>query len=169
MSNTTDMHKIYAKVDSLIENWNERISLVEEVNEGDLPYERKVVLAQCLENTQQAINMMEATDAGSTDGFKRFALDLVTAIVPNLVANDIVSVQPIDNEVGVINYIRYLYGNTKGQAVQGEEFASGILYTGSDPYYSSQEVMVLIEELVRKIPMAEKLLEIKGVGIRVIN
>lgn len=141
MGNTTDMHKIYAKVDSLIENWNERISLVEEVNEGDLPYERKVVLAQCLENTQQAINMMEATDAGSTDGFKRFALDLVTAIVPNLVANDIVSVQPIDNEVGVINYIRYLYGNTKGQAVQGEEFASGILYTGSDPYYSSQEVV----------------------------
>ena len=28
-----------------------------------------------------------------------------------------------------------------------------------------QEVMVLIEELVRKIPMVEKLLEIKGVGI----
>ena len=29
-----------------------------------------------------------------------------------------------------------------------------------------QEVMVLIEELVKQIPMAEKLLEIKGVGIR---
>lgn len=139
--NITDTHQVYAKVDSLIENWNERISLVEEVNEGELPYERKVVLAQCLENTQQAINMMESTDAGSTDGFKRFALDLVTAVIPNLVANDIVSVQPIDNEVGVINYIRYLYGNTKGQAVAGQEFASGILYTGSDIYYSSQEVV----------------------------
>ena len=32
-----------------------------------------------------------------------------------------------------------------------------------------QEVMVLIEELVRKIPMAEKLLEIKGVGIRTVS
>ena len=31
-----------------------------------------------------------------------------------------------------------------------------------------QEVMVLIEELVRKIPMAEKRLEIKGVGIRTV-
>ena len=32
-----------------------------------------------------------------------------------------------------------------------------------------QEVMLLIEELVRKIPMAEKLLEIKGVGIRTVS
>ena len=32
-----------------------------------------------------------------------------------------------------------------------------------------QEVMVLIEELVKKIPMAEKLLEIKGVGIRTVS
>jgi hypothetical protein len=85
--------------------------------------------------------MLESTDAGATDGFKRFALDIVTAVVPNLVANDLVSIQPIDNEVGVINYIRYLYGNTKGQAKKGDEFASGILYTGSDFYYSSQEVV----------------------------
>lgn len=32
-----------------------------------------------------------------------------------------------------------------------------------------QEVMVLIEELVKQIPMAEKLLEIKGVGIRTVS
>ena len=32
-----------------------------------------------------------------------------------------------------------------------------------------QEVMVLIEELVKEIPMAEKLLEIKGVGIRTVR
>ena len=32
-----------------------------------------------------------------------------------------------------------------------------------------QEVMVLIEELVKGIPMAEKLLEIKGVGIRTVS
>lgn len=32
-----------------------------------------------------------------------------------------------------------------------------------------QEVMTLIEELVKQIPMAEKLLEIKGVGIRTVS
>lgn len=61
--------------------------------------------------------------------------------IPNLVAHDIVAVQPIDNSVGVINYIRYIYGNSKGVAVAGTDFASGILYTGSDPYYSSSEVV----------------------------
>ena len=37
------------------------------------------------------------------------------------------------------------------------------------PFTRLQEVMVLIEELIRKIPMAEKLLEIKGVGIRTVS
>ena len=32
-----------------------------------------------------------------------------------------------------------------------------------------QEVMTLIEGLVKQIPMAEKLLEIKGVGIRTVS
>jgi len=137
-----DTKAVLAKQATLIENWSERINLVEEfAGEEGLAFEKKAVLAQCLENTQLAIDMLESTDAGSTDGFKHFALDLVTAIVPNLVANDIVSIQPIDNEVGVINYIQYLYGSTKGAAVKGTEFASGILYTGSDIYYSSQEVV----------------------------
>jgi hypothetical protein len=141
MDKIKSSHEVYAQMDSLVESWNDRISLVEQVNEEPISYDRKIVLAQCLENTQQAINMLEATDSGDTDGFKRYALDLVTAIIPNLVANDIVSIQPISNEVGVINYIRYLYGNTKGAAKAGDEFASGILYTGSDPYYSSEEVV----------------------------
>lgn len=136
-----DPKGLFSRMGAIVENWNERISLVEEVNESPLSFEKKIVLAQCLENTQLAIDMLEATDSGDTSGFKQFGLDLVTAIVPNLVANDFVSVQPIDNEVGVINYIRYLYGSSKGSAVQGNEFASGLLYTGSDFYYSSQEVV----------------------------
>lgn len=135
-----DVREVYSRKDTIMENWSDRLSLVDEVVEG-MDYSKKLVLAQTLENTQEAIQMMEATDAGDTSGFKHFALDLVTAIVPNLVAHEIVSVQPIDNEVGVINYIRYLYGNTKGNAQKGEEFASGLLYTGSDMYYSSQEVV----------------------------
>lgn len=139
MLENTDRY--FKKSALLIENWNERISIVEEVNEAPLSYDRKIVLAQCLENTQSAISMLEATDTADIGQFKHYALDLVTAIVPNLVANDLVSIQPIDNEVGVINYIRYLYGSTKGSATSGNEFASGLLYTGSDPYYSSQHVV----------------------------
>ena len=47
-----------------------------------------------------------------------------------------------------------------------------LLYTSLEDYESRnmrlQEVMVLIEELVKQIPMAEKRLEIKGVGIRTV-
>lgn len=32
-----------------------------------------------------------------------------------------------------------------------------------------QEVMALIEELVKQIPMTEKLLDIKGVGLRTVS
>ena len=133
--------ELYSKYSNLVEDWHDRIQLVEDVSESEMPYDRKIVLAQCLENTMEAINLAEATDAGDTNGFKHFALDIITAVIPNLVANDIVAIQPIDHEVGVINYIRYLYGSTKGRATAGEEFASGILYQGSDPYYSSQEVV----------------------------
>lgn len=80
MPNIKTSREVYSQMNNLVEEWNDRISIVEQVNEGSLDYDKKIVLAQCLENTQQAINMMEATDAGSTDGFKRFALDLVTAI-----------------------------------------------------------------------------------------
>lgn len=67
------------KAESLVENWQGRISVVEQFDPS-LSWEKKIVLAQCLENTQQAIDLMEATDAGDTSGFKHFALDLVTAV-----------------------------------------------------------------------------------------
>jgi len=139
--NALNETSVYNHMGSLVESWSDRIDLVEEVQGEELSYGKKLVLAQCLQNTMEAINMCEATDAGQVDGFKRFALDIVTAVIPNLVANEIVSIQPIDHEVGVINYIRYLYGNTKGRAQAGQEFASGLLYQGSDPYYSSQEIV----------------------------
>ena len=131
--------------DVLCERWSGRINVVNKVFESKnlptLSKEKQVVLAQCLENTQEYLNSMtEATDAGDTAGFKHYALDLVTSIVPNLVAHEIVSVQPIDNIVGTINYIRYLYGSSKGRVTAGQEFASGILYRGSDAYYSSSQI-----------------------------
>lgn len=115
----------YGKTERLIEKWSDRVGIVNEVNGKPMTHDQELVLAQCLENTQDAISMLEATDARDTDGFKHFALDLVTAVVPNLVANDLVSVQPIDNRVGVINYIRYIYGSSKGVVNSGDEFASG--------------------------------------------
>lgn len=59
-----------AKYEALVENWSDRINVVEDVCGESLPYEKQVVLAQCLENTRQAIDLVESTDAGDTSGFK---------------------------------------------------------------------------------------------------
>ena len=91
--------ELYSKYSNLVEDWHDRIQLVEDVSESEMPYDRKIVLAQCLENTMEAINLAEATDAGDTNGFKHFALDIITAVIPNLVANDIVAIQPINTMV----------------------------------------------------------------------
>lgn len=68
------------KAQRLVEAWGDRIDVVEQVNGEDMSYDRKLVLAQCLQNTKEQLDLLEATDAHDTDGFKHFALDLVTAV-----------------------------------------------------------------------------------------
>jgi len=72
--------EMYSHLNSLVEKWSDRVDLVESVAGESLPYEKKVVLAQCLENTHEAIKMTEATDFRDVNGFKMFALDIVTAV-----------------------------------------------------------------------------------------
>lgn len=53
---------------------------------------------------------------------------------------DLVNVQPIENKMGIINYVKYTAGSTQGVTTVGDEFASTFNYTGSDQYYTSQTV-----------------------------
>ena len=78
--NLRESFEIYSHLSNLVEKWNDRLDLVESVAGEALPYDKKVVLAQCLENTQDAIKMTEATDYRDVNGFKMFALDIVTAV-----------------------------------------------------------------------------------------
>lgn len=91
-----EIQQVNPRATQLIEKWNDRSNLVEEVMSEELSYERKYTLAACLENTQLALNLMETTQTTDVGTFKKFALDLITAVVPNLIAHDIVSVQPIN-------------------------------------------------------------------------
>jgi hypothetical protein len=65
---------------------------------------------------------------------------MVTAVVSNLIAPEIVSVQPIDNRVGMINYIKYVYGSTKGSTSAGDVFADARNMYASDPMYTAKLV-----------------------------
>lgn len=130
---------VSAKNQYLVKKWGKRIAATESVI-GKMGIDRKVALASSLENTNNRMRMVESTQPGSIGQYKRYALDIVNAVVPNLIAYDIVSVQPIDNRVGMVNYISYEYGSNKGGAKAGDMFASSLNMGASNANYSSRTV-----------------------------
>ena len=112
-------------------------------------FEKKVALATMLENTRK---IMEATNygAGATNSSgipsKTFFMDMITGVVPNLIAGDIVSTQAMESKASIVSYLRYLYGTDKGATQAGTMFNNS-LYTGkSDPNYTSR---LIVDEQVQ--------------------
>jgi hypothetical protein len=68
--------------------------------------------AVLLEN-QRLINEV-STDTGDIAQFKRISIPLVRRIYPQLVANKIVSVQPLLGPTGLVYYLRFRYSSNKG-------------------------------------------------------
>lgn len=127
-----------AKTKLLMEKWANRINAVETNLGESLGLEKKACLAKVLENTKSYLS--EAVQSSDIGQFKRYALDIVSAIIPNSIAFDLVSVQPIENRVGMVNYIKYTYANTKGSTTAGTEFASSLNLGASDEKFTSVEV-----------------------------
>ena len=67
---------------------------------------------------------------------------IIRRVMPELIANKLVSVQPLTQPTGVIYYITYKYSDTKGDVKAGDEF-SGNPYQTSPAYsvnYSSEKL-----------------------------
>lgn len=135
MANIMDQKTRY-----LISRWGKRISMVEKARKETLNFEKRAALANALENTAQRIRLAEATNPRSIGSYKRYALDIVNATVPNLIAYDCVAVQSMDNRTGMVNYMNYNYSKDKGRTVAGQTFNSSINMGPSDPLYSSNKV-----------------------------
>ena len=95
---------------------------------GDLDndYVRKCT-AVMLEN-QRLYNEV-STDTGDIAQFKRISIPLVRRIYPQLIANKIVSVQPLLGPTGLVYYLRFRYSSNKG-ATRGADNQGG--YPGDD-------------------------------------
>lgn len=83
--------------------------------------------AVILEN-QRLYNEM-ATDTSDIAQFKRISIPLVRRIYPQLIANKVVSVQPLLGPTGLVYYLRFRYSSNKG-ATRGASNNSG--YPGDD-------------------------------------
>jgi hypothetical protein len=78
--------------------------------------------AVLLEN-QKLMNEV-ATDTSDISQFKRISIPLVRRIYPQLIANKIVSVQPLLGPTGLVYYLRFRYSTNKG-ATRGASNNSG--------------------------------------------
>ena len=134
----------------LVKKWGTKLTEVNSIlkEEGQRPMnlEKQVALAKVLENTQNRINyeLRESTQNTMVGPYKRYALDIISSMVPNLIAFDLVNVQPIENKMGIINYVKYTAGSNKNPQQIGNELASTFNFTGADvagkEYYTAQTV-----------------------------
>lgn len=83
--------------------------------------------AVMLEN-QRLMNEV-ATDTSDISQFKRISIPLVRRIYPQLIANKVVSVQPLLGPTGLVYYLRFRYSSNKG-ATRGADNNSG--FPGDD-------------------------------------
>ena len=63
----------------------------------------------------------QRTDMGM---FKKFALNLTTVALPNVIANDLVIVDPMSSMSGYVTYIEYQYASNKGQTKIGDKISN---------------------------------------------
>lgn len=123
----------------LTETYKKRLALSESVfkknfgNDATLNEGVRAAIAQVLKNQSNYCDSKKmneafggnsvATQMSNIGDFKRFALDLTTIALPNLIANELVITHAMPSHVGYIQYWQIIAGSNKGEIKQGEVFA----------------------------------------------
>jgi len=107
--------------------WHETKSALLEGLQGN----KKAVMASTLENTRKYLAETAtagATSAGNIATLNRVILPVIRRVMPTVIANELVGVQPMTGPVGQIHTLRVRYSDTYGSgasgAVAGEEALS---------------------------------------------
>lgn len=114
--------------------------------------ERATRLGILLENTDERFNrahsLFESTQQSNIlEGIKHQYFDIISAVYPNLIAEDLFSVQPLRYKSGEVFYLNTIYGSSKGNVKKGDTIFSNQTIAGYDKAgYSSdhidQEILV---------------------------
>jgi hypothetical protein len=88
---------------------------------------KRTVMETTLENTRQAL--MEtagagATNAGNVATLNKVILPVIRRVMPTVIANELIGVQPMTGPVGQIHTLRVRYADTSNGATAGEEALS---------------------------------------------
>lgn len=84
---------------------------------------------------QYLMGLDEETKSTNVGAFTKFVFPVLRRVFPSLIANDIVSVQPMTAPIGGIFYYELKYGTTKGKVVAGQKLVKDF-----NAYYSSEHI-----------------------------
>jgi len=103
---------------------------------------KKSVMASTLENTRKYLAETAtagATSAGNVATLNRVILPVIRRVMPTVIANELVGVQPMTGPVGQIHTLRVRYSDSNDNVTAGEEalspfkIATSYSGTGTDP------------------------------------
>lgn len=103
---------------------------------------RRSVMAATLENTRKYLSESAtagATSAGNVATLNRVILPVIRRVMPTVIANELVGVQPMTGPVGQIHTLRVRYSESNDNVTAGEEalspfkIATSYSGTGTDP------------------------------------
>lgn len=126
----------------LLEKWDKNIQAVKKVYPkfSDVS---AINLAIVCENTDAAIQkyrrINEGTQAADVGAYIRHAFEMITAVMPNLVSEEVVSVQALNQKIGQIFFLQYVFGSNKGTVKKGD-LAFGPYDINNKPEYTSEHI-----------------------------
>jgi len=116
-------------VSALVKKWG---PLLENVKQDHT----RNVMAVLFENQSQYLQTLnEETRSTNVGSFLKFVFPILRRVWPNLIANEIVSIQPMTAPVGGIFYYELKYGTTKGKVTAGQN-----LIQNFNRFYSSEKI-----------------------------
>ncbi|WP_300924739.1 hypothetical protein [uncultured Clostridium sp.] len=138
---------------ALLEKYAQRIALANDVHKRShlnesMPQSKSIAIATCLNNVSKFLTESFENSVGTQrtamGSWKKFALNLTNVALPNLIAFDLVIVQPMTSYSGYINYLQYTYGSNKGGAKQGDVINNPFKLGKVDTEYTSERVAEMV-------------------------
>ena len=128
-----------ADTSRLVSKWT-RTGLLRGLNEN-----KRESMARMLENQAAQLlreaNTLGASNGGSNiDGFSNIAFPIVRRVFGGLVANELVSIQPMSLPSGLLFYLDYTYGSSVGGELSGVDEGNESLASVASSYSSGQSL-----------------------------
>jgi len=100
---------------------------------------------QGMENISEKFSSMsEATQSAQIGSFIQHGYDLITAVYPNLIANQLASIQPLQYKVGEIWFFELQYEKAKGTTGANTAALSGLTGARPQKHYTSEFIDGLV-------------------------